>query len=69
MELLEESLDESFVLVHMTGMRQSKSAKCSIAIDKLYTSCYSMPTLCTAYKSTVQTEQAVAECHGVGSHE
>ncbi|MDE6529983.1 MAG: nuclear transport factor 2 family protein [Lachnospiraceae bacterium] len=25
MELLEESLDESFVLVHMTGMRQTKS--------------------------------------------
>ncbi len=24
MELLEESLDESFVLVHMTGMRQTK---------------------------------------------
>ena len=25
MELLEKSLDESFVLVHMTGMRQTKS--------------------------------------------
>ena len=25
MELLDESLDESFVLVHMTGMRQTKS--------------------------------------------
>ena len=25
MELLSESLDESFVLVHMTGMRQTKS--------------------------------------------
>ena len=25
MELLEESLEESFVLVHMTGMRQTKS--------------------------------------------
>ena len=25
-------------------------------------------TLCTAYKSTVQTEQTVTECHGVGSH-
>ena len=25
MELLDESLDESFVLVHMTGMQQTKS--------------------------------------------
>jgi len=28
-----------------------------------------LKTLCTAYKSTVQTEQTVTECHGVGSHE
>ena len=28
-------------------------------------------TLCSAYKSTVQTEQTVTEqeCHGVGSHQ
>ena len=25
-------------------------------------------TLCTAYKSTVQTEQTVTERHGVGAH-
>ncbi len=31
----------------------------SLAIDRLEYSCYPKSTLCTAYKSTVQTEQAV----------
>lgn len=30
-----------------------------LAIDRGKYSCYPKPTLCTAYKSTVQTEQAV----------
>ena len=36
-------------------------------LDNLYFICYLIITLCTAYKSTVQTEQTVMYSHGVGS--
>lgn len=32
-----------------------------LAIDRFEYSCYPVSTLCTAYKSTVQTEQAVTD--------
>ena len=48
-------------------MRRELKKRNVFIIDKQHKICYSTRTLCTAYKSTVQTEQTVIAYHGVGS--
>lgn len=48
-------------------LRDATPNKNVFVIDKQHKLCYSTRTLCTAYKSTVQTEQTVIAYHGVGS--
>ena len=51
-----------------SGVSPKKNGCKAWNLDKIKYICYPMKTLCTAYKSTVQTEQTIDPGQGVGPH-